>query len=499
MVSKKILGVAIAAAFASQGAFAAIDLQANTGAIAYAKETLITGTAGNDGVVTAGYFPVTAAAGLLDIQTRLGSGVSSGNQIFLKFKLTNAKFKTAVAGADLTFVAGDGPAVANAPAVNVQSGGQAGDASVIFQVTAATGGLDQLNKAQLALLGLQLSSTADATVTYEAYDSASAAVNETVANRLATGSYDPSSGQATAFALVNALSLQTAAPADQVADVIATAPAVPFGSFVTNGITTGQTANLGTVKFLLNTATARIATSATSALVTVASDVIALTSKAKVTGDFFGTWALGTAGACNASEAFQDDAAITGTKLDTLDFADADAANKVLTGVEYNVCVTNPGNTTAIAASSGAYGISFAPAGITNAVFPPSAASVALGKITRNGTSLYVANFSTVADYNQRLVLVNRSNAAMPYTISFTTESGVTAVGKTTATTTTGTLPANQVTSLKAADIFDSLTGPVSRAALSVSITGAPASVDAATTLVNTTTKSTDTVKIDKN
>jgi hypothetical protein len=119
MVSKKILGVAIAAAM-SAPAFAVIDLTggvggAGSGAVTYAKESITSAQ------VTSGMVQVAAAGTELDVQVATGFGVTATTHAFVRFNLTNAKFKTAVVAGDLTAVSG------TITTVTVAQGGAAGD------------------------------------------------------------------------------------------------------------------------------------------------------------------------------------------------------------------------------------------------------------------------------------------------------------------------------------------------------------------------------------
>lgn len=98
---------------------------------------------------------------------------------------------------------------------------------------------------------------------------------------------------------------------------------------------------------------------------------------------------------------------------------------------------------------------------------------------------------TTFADYNQRLVLVNRGTAAVPYSITFTEENGVTSAAGSAAS---GTLAAQETKIIKATDIV-TLTG-ASRTAATIVVTAPSSTIDAATTSVNLADKSTDTVKL---
>jgi hypothetical protein len=128
---------------------------------------------------------------------------------------------------------------------------------------------------------------------------------------------------------------------------------------------------------------------------------------------------------------------------------------------------------------------------IATAAYGPSNVSGALGTVTREGTTIQVPYITTFADYNQRLVLVNRGASAVPYTISFTEEAGVTATAGSMAT---GTLAANETKIIKATDIV-TLAG-ATRTAATVVVTAPSSTIDAATTSVNLSDKSTDTVKL---
>lgn len=468
MVSKKILGAAIAAALVSQGASAAINLTANTGAVKFAKENVLTAN------VSSGYTTLTGAANIFDVVTASGSGVSTGNQIFVRFDLTNAKFATAVVAGDLASSA------ATAPNISVQSGGAAGQTYVIFQVTAnGAAGIAQSDTFTLTVGSLSVNVAANATVAYAAYDTASGAVNQTAGNRLATNTYDPSSGQADAIAWGNAFSA-TYTSANAVADVA--------NSFTTY-VTTNTYGKLGTIKFNYDNSFLRTTGVAVSAL----NQLVDTTAKVKLVGDIsFGTWGVTTSATCAAPTSFADDAAITGTALDTLTIGDFTA------GSVYNVCNDN---TAAATINDNAYTVSVAAATLSGGYTATAATSNnAVGSITKNGTSVQVPYLTTYADYNQRLVLVNRGSLAAPYTVTFRPESGKTIVAGSLAT---GTIPAGKTLILPVrqdatvtSGLINSLTSDITRTSATVTITAQSANIDAATTIVNVTDKSTDTVKL---
>lgn len=462
MVSKKILGVAIAAAL-SAPAFAVIDMTAGTGgvgtgAVLYAKESVTTGQ------VSGGLVQLTAAGTQLNTVADLGFGVSAGSHAFIRFNLTNAKFKTAVVSGDLTL---PGQTVTTNYVVTVAQGGAIGDDYVIFDVTAVTVQA-QTQDIQLALAGLQVSPTAATTISYAHYSTSPNAVGQTGA--LATDSY-------AAISVANALTT-TITATDRVANVSTTPTA--FTQFVTP---VSATASLGNVKFELASGALTAAGVAVTALNQVI-DTGAAKSTLTVTGDL--SFTLGAnAGATAANLTFGGVASNTAAtnvpsaKLDTL-------TGITLAGAGNDVVVTA---TSAI--NAGSYSLTFTPTAIATAAYGAATATGALGTITRSGTTVQVPYLTTFADYNQRLVLVNRGSTAAPYSITFTEEAGVTATAGSMAT---GTLAANETKIIKATDIV-TLAG-ATRTAATVVITAPSTTIDAATTSVNLSDKSTDTVKL---
>lgn len=465
MVSKKILGVAIAAAM-SAPAFAVIDMTAGTGgvgtgAVLYAKESVTTGQ------VSGGLVQLTAAGTELNTVADLGFGVSAGSHAFIRINLTNAKFKTAVVSGDLTL---PGQTVDTNYVVTVAQGGAIGDDYVIFDVTAVTAQA-QTQDIQLALAGLQVSPTAATTISYAHYSTSPNAVGQTGA--LATDSY-------AAISVANALTT-TITATDRVANVSTTPTA--FTQFVSP---VSATASLGNVKFEL----AAGALDAVGVAVTTLAQVIdtaATKSTLAVTGDLSfisGTDAATTQpnltfGGVNSDLATPGTNTVSTAKL-------SDLSGITLAGAGNDVVITA---TSAI--NAGSYSLTFTPTAIATAAYGAATASGALGTITRSGTTIQVPYLTTFADYNQRLVLVNRGASAAPYTISFTEEAGVTATAGTMAS---GTLAANETKIIKATDIV-TLAG-ATRTAATVVITAPTTTIDAATTSVNLSDKSTDTVKL---
>ena len=471
MVSKKILGVAIAAAM-SAPAFAAIDMTAGTGgagtgAIVIAKETILNGNI-SSGLIQ---FNPTTAPTLLDTTADLGFGVSAGSHAFVRYDLTNAKFRAAVVAGDLTL---PGQTINTNYIVTVAQGGAVGDTYVIFDVTAVTA----QTQAQDLLLdlgsGLALTGTDPVSISYAHYSTSPAAVAKTGA--LASDSYQ-------AITVANALTT-TITGTNREANVSATPV---FTQFVSPA---AATAVLGNVKFVLNDSAVKVDGTAVAAL----SDVIdnaSGKSQVVITGDL--AFTVGTVSAANTAANVK----LAAVNSDT---ASTNVASGKFTNLSAGIALGTVGTpgagndisfTAVTAMNNGSYSVTFTPTALAGAAYPLSAVTGAIGTITRSGTTIQVPYVTTFADYNQRLVLVNRYSAAAPYSITFTEENGVTAAAGAKAT---GTLAANETLILKATDIV-TLTGST-RTAATVVVTAPAGTIDAATTSVNLSDKSTDTVKL---
>ena len=71
--------------------------------------------------------------------------------------------------------------------------------------------------------------------------------------------------------------------------------------------------------------------------------------------------------------------------------------------------------------ATGNYMVTTKYTGIDNAAFPPSGGTYELGYIMRDGTTVRIPYLTQFADYNQRIVIVNRGGQAF-YSFDFTTE-----------------------------------------------------------------------------
>jgi len=413
MVSKKLLSAAIAAAFISTPAFAQLDLDADTGAVKFAKEAVV--DANEDG----GMLTVSAAANNLDVTAEIGSGVSAANQIYVRFDLTNGAFVAPVVSGDLTVT---GPV--NAPSVQVQSGGAAGQSFVIFQITAdadpVDGIIDQDDTLALAIAGLEISTSAGVTAKYTAYDTPASAVNQVAANKLAEATY------ANAITVVNALSTEFTAGTTATAEV-----AVDFTEFL--GASLSET--LGSVEFVVDTDVLL----PDSSVIADLTDVIDSASDLVLAGDLsFGDFELDGCAIDADTGSLEDggDCVVTDFSINTA----------------YDFSVTVDGDTTII---PGSYTASVDYVKLATGLFNPVDGSGTVGEINRNGTSVKVPFVNLNPAFNQKIIIINRGTNAVPLTIS-----DLIADVQTTgfATTTMGSgsisLPAGKQTVLNSVDLF---------------------------------------------
>ena len=130
--------------------------------------------------------------------------------------------------------------------------------------------------------------------------------------------------------------------------------------------------------------------------------------------------------------------------------------------------------------------------GTMDAGWPANDGEHSLGSITRDGTTVHIPYLTTWADYNQRIVVSNRSANEASYWITFRPEAGVMATPGMDAM---GTLAPKSTIVLKAMDVV-TLEGRTRTAATFVAEAKAT-QVDVATVIVNMMTGSTDTVNYD--
>ncbi len=457
MLNKKILAAAVAAAVLSNGAVADIDLDAASPVLVkYAKEALLTANVQAGTVDSVNYYEVNkGAAADIDLTAKLGVGAAAGDQLFVRVDLTNAVLETAAIAANLV--------VNVTAATSVAQGGAAGNNYAIFAVTAPVGGFAQTDATVLTLADLAISGTASVTYGFSVYETLTAAVNQasSLVSKSLAGAVSATSGLAV-----------TTTTNDLTAEV-----EKEFKEF-TNPVASSISATLGQVGGSSVAAVAGVS-HIDGAAVALADMVTVGTSPVVVTGDFSsGAWGIDAAGdSCAGPTAGTLNAGKT-TFTTTLAAINAEA----------ELCNTQTG-TVIIPESPYALAGTYTP--VAGAAFPATSFSSDLGVVDHNGTTVQIPYLTTYSDYNQRLIVVNRGTTASSYTVSFTTEAGVTATPGAAAT---GTLAANSTTMVKATDLV-SLAGGT-RTSATLTIVSPQANIDVATTQVNLSDGGTDTVKL---
>jgi hypothetical protein len=187
---------------------------------------------------------------------------------------------------------------------------------------------------------------------------------------------------------------------------------------------------------------------------------------------------------------------------------DAPDANVVMAGIKpapWYLCITiADDNEETIPEGDILMDISLVAAGMDVRVASPAASSetdIKVASIEHDGTTVQIPYVTTYENYNQRLVINNRSKVDAYFTVEFQTEAEnadgdaimVTSDNPTGMMTAAG----GQTTVLRMMDLVT--IENATRAAATVVVQAGPATVDVATTIVNKGTGATDTIVLDKN
>lgn len=454
MLNKKILAASIAAVF-SLNASAAVDLDVSPVVSAkYASETVV----GQATTTTAGNKEIADGGTNFDVVGNVGFGFTATTSFYVRYDLTNAVFENQVISGDLTLAGITGEVV------TVAQGGAEDANFVIFEVVDANEAIGSTEDINLLFGTLGLTGTTDSSIQMRTFASAPDAVNQTGALSDKSGAH---------VSLISAVTTEFVAT-NAVADV---------DDGFTDFTGSKDYAALGTVELTLATASAAVAGGG----VTRAEVIADATSTLVVTGDFStalptgtGTVSLFTDAVCAAGGAalVVNAGGTAATRTNTTALAD---------GTPMYVCV-KPDGTSSIAAA-GPYTAVLTSAAGTAGTY--AVQNGTLGSITRNGTTLEFPYITTFSDYNQRILMTNNSSVDTTYSCTFTSEAGTTAAAGTAAT---GTIPGNTTVSFKAVDMV-TLTGKT-RTAARCTLLSQSTNIDAATTIVNLSDKSTDTVTI---
>jgi hypothetical protein len=420
MLNKKLLAAAIAASL-STSAFAAVDLDADTGAEKIATDSIawnaaVAANAANSAV------PISFAF-TDNVVVNAGIGIPDGTY-FARFDLTNATLGATLVGGALT-----GTGVASQ---SLSSGGTDGDDFLIIEFAATS--IGATTDLTLALTDLDVDGST-VSISYELYDDLLDAINQNDGRQFAT-----ESGTIATFA--DSITGEFVTPANAVAT--ATTNFVAFDDSATN-VDSATTAHLGTLTFadLLGTGFVDLDGTALSR-----ADITETDNKVLVEGNLgFGSpdadgipqgWSLNDAADCSGTDiplVVADD--LMSAETAVTDFSAAAA---------HYLCVAVDGEET-IADQASNLSVTLTENAITDTA----------GQTNYDTASIVVPYVTTFDSYNQRIYITNNSSRDAAYTTSFIKEASVEMEPGTAAT---GTVAANSVTVIRATDLVTITSGP---------------------------------------
>ena len=456
MFGKKVFAAMLATVlgaslFGANAAKAQLDLDEDEGGVIYATETL------TEAVEDHGDYYVVdgTGAGNLNVTAAIGLGGPSGTFVTVRFDLGGMVFNMT-------------PSLAISPghgtAASLRTGGNAGDASVSF-IASRT---EATTAAAVALLTVE-----DFGVKPGVNGSVTMTVTDSVGDdAMHTAKFDGAVRTARALQEI-AMPMYLEATVEQ-----------RFQSF-------GPDVTMGTLGSFMVGTNVEYLDAADGGAVAGADIYTNDDSSVTISGDF----------------SFADMAWLD----DSMDCAEPSPMNLLQTEDEMNMdeleeqqpddfseamylCISVPTGEMAVAIPETApYMVSTEYAGGTpDAGWPANDGEHSLGSITRDGTTVHIPYLTTFEDYNQRIVVSNRSANEVPYWITFRPEDGVTATPGMYAM---GTLDANSTMVLRARDVV-TLEGR-SRTAATFVAEARSTQIDVATVIVNMMTGGTDTVNYD--
>ncbi|MBL8510786.1 MAG: hypothetical protein JNM52_03990 [Betaproteobacteria bacterium] len=167
-----LLSLAISGLFAASAAHAVVNLvpATPTGAVQIASESTVSSTAP---------ITLTNTGNIFDTMATLGFGVSGGQDRYVRFDLNNgAKWGAAIVAGNLV----DMTTGANIANVTVSQGGTTNDSYVVFQITAAAGGIPQADVLLFTPTSITVSSNSSVSITYGLHETAVSAAGPTPSN-----------------------------------------------------------------------------------------------------------------------------------------------------------------------------------------------------------------------------------------------------------------------------------------------------------------------------
>ena len=485
--SLRIAGAAMlgtAALLGTNAANAQSNLDTDTGGVTYARETVLTTGSLEVGDAKAKHYLLGQDdAHLLMFEAMVGVGAGTSDRTLIEYELSGAVFAVALTNDSL------GMETATAPNVRLIGGGEEKGSTALFSIT------EDFNKTEVATLSARLAigTGGSASIVMRARNVDLGAV---------LGMDSPSVMNDASYS--GAVKLKSALEETAEATDVTTTVTSGFKKFM--GDTTEPIqVSLGSFMIASSEAADNIfkANSPTAGdQVSVITEIALGTTEADMSyvvfsGDFSfasevaiyndAACSTGGGGDLRMMEGEGDDEVI-------LETTDPVAVSAFQTAPRF-LCITvdQPTEEDAdeiIIPETAAYMVMATYEDIASAAFGTEGETHNLGRIMRDGTTVRLPFLTTYSKYNQRLVIVNRGNAAM-YTISFTPEEGVMAVPGSDAG---GTLAANSTTVINLADgNLVTLSGKT-RTAGTLIVESEPTMIDVATTLVNIETGTTDTV-----
>ena len=482
----KIAGAAILGTFVGTGpAYAQfyVDGDDLMGGVNIANETMgIRGTVTVEGTT---YYRVRGNTSMYP-QTPIGVNVAAGESIVVSYDLTNMVFiaDAKLDDGDVTALDGDRTSLTGtAPSVRLVAGGQNGDTNARFTVTAAADNALaateylQLHVDEVGMLASSeggSSGSFTATVSYEAAGQTFSRPPQMIMDPIKTKVLVTETvTTASPMTTIDSEFKSFAGGDDTSASVgsLRISIASPDTGRVSRGLRTGATDGyLGGIS-LAGPGVPKLIESGT---VEFEGDVSFVDN---VTID--SNSACGTSGATSLVEDNDaGDGKVWKQGADLLSVTEFASVMYICVHVDESTVIPN----------TSAYTATVSYEGLTNAAFPPPTEVVMLGRIQREGTSVYIPYLTTSQMYNQRLVLRNRGSQAIGYSLSFAAEEGITAEGTSQATGSLG----SGTTMMRVRDLVTLEGG--ARTAATLTLEAGSASVDVATVLVNPSDGSTDTV-----
>ena len=458
MLGKKVFAAMLATVlgaslFGANAAKAVIDLDTDMGAVTYATETLATPVEDHGD-----YYVVDAASGNLNMVAMVGLGGPQNSFVTVRFDLSGMVFNETPT-----------LAIAEHEAASRRFGGDAGDDFVSFIASRADASTDGEELATLTVASLGVKPGVDGSVMMTVTDGLGDG---------ATHSENYNGAVRTARALQ-----EKAIPATP-----------PLEATVEQRFRMFGTETMGTVGSFIVGTNREYRNAADGELVAQTNIYDNMESSVTISGDFSfasAAW-LDAEPACD--DTGDDDAENLLQSEDDMVMDELKARLPSAFETAQYLCISVPTGDDAVAIpATDPYIVNTEYAGGTmDAGWPANDGEHALGSITRDGTTVHIPYLTTFADYNQRIVVSNRSANEASYWITFRPEDGVMATPGMGAM---GTLAPKSTIVLRAMDVV-TLEGR-SRTAATFVAEAKSTQVDVATVIVNLMTGATDTVNYD--